>query len=192
MLRAMTVGALSVGLAACVVSIEPTIPASESMYEPGLLGTWVESGDKDTAVVMRDGDGGYVIDYTDQDGTGRFGARVGRLGDRLFLEVRPVLPDIGASDAYEALLLPAHLLFAMTLEGDEMRLEPLDIDAVREALRYGELQAPHLSYSENSIEGREQVVLTGNSTELRAWVTWLLEHAEVLGETGVWRRVAAN
>lgn len=189
MMKVVTVISLSVVLTACVVSIEPTIPASESVYEAGLLGTWVESGEKDTAVVMRDGDGGYVIDYTDQDGTGRFGGRVGRVGGRSFLEVRPVLPD-GASEAYEALLLPGHLLFAMTLDGDDMRLVPLDIDAVREALRHEELAAPHLSYSENSLEGREQVILTGSSVDLRTWLARVAERAEMWGETGVWRRIA--
>jgi hypothetical protein len=189
MLRVMTVISLSVVLAACVVSIEPTVPASESVFEPGLLGTWVESGEKDTAVVMRDGDGGYVIDYTDQDGTGRFGGRVGRVGGRSLLEVRPVLPD-GASEVYQALLLPGHLLFVMTLDGDDMRLVPLDIDAVREALRRDDLRTPHLSYSENSVDGREQVILTGTSADLRTWLARVVERAEVWGETGVWRRVA--
>jgi hypothetical protein len=190
MLKIVAAVLVSALLTACVISIEPTIPPSESVFEPGLLGTWVEAGQKDTAVVTRDGEGGYLIDYTDQDGTGRFTGRLGRLSDHLLLEVRPVLAETGASDAYEALLLPGHLLFVVTLADPEMHLAPLDIDAVREALSRDELRTPHLSYSENSIEGREQVILTGTSAELRIWLRQVLDHPDVLGETGIWRRVA--
>lgn len=192
MVKVVAVISLSAVLTACVVSIEPTIPASESVFAPELLGTWVEAGEKDSAVVTRDGEGGYLIDYADQDGMGRFTGRLGRLGDHLLLEVRPVLADRGASEAYEALLLPGHLLFGVVLEGPEMRLTPLDIDAVREALRGDHLRTPHLSFSGNHIEDREQLVLTGTSAELRTWLPRVLGRSEVWGEPGVWRRVAPN
>ncbi len=185
--RMTAVTALTFLLTACVVSLEPAIPESDSIFEPALIGTWTLEDDGETATIGDAGDGGYLIDYVDAEGKrGQFAGRLGWLGDRLLFEVTPVLPDAGASDGYEALILPARAQFVVAIEEGELRAQALDLDTVRDVLRRDVRPTPHLA--DASVSDAE-VVLTGTTAELRAWLSRYLQVPGALGDPGVWRRV---
>ena len=184
--RVAAIAALATLLTACVISIEPVIPASDSVYEPALIGTWVDDDGGETATIGDAGDGGYLIDYVDTEGKrGQFAGRLGWLGDRLLLEVTPVLPDAGASDGYEALILPARAQFVVAIEEGELRVQALDLDTVRDILRGDVTSTPHLADAQGS---DAEIVLTGTTTELRAWLSRSLHVPGALADSGVWRR----
>ena len=185
--RVAAIAALATLLTACVISIEPVIPESDSVFEPALIGTWVADDGGETATIGDAGDGGYLIDYVDAEGKrGQFAGRLGWLGDRLLLEVTPVLPDAGASDGYEALILPARAQFVVAIDEGELRAQALDVDSVRDMLRSDGPTTPHLA---NASGADADVVLTGTTTEIRTWLSHYLQVPGALADSGVWRRV---
>jgi len=76
---------------ACGVgSVSPIVTDATVVSEPRLEGTWRR--ESESAVITPSGNG-YDILYTDDDGkTGRFHARVGRLGSYRMLDVQPEEP----------------------------------------------------------------------------------------------------
>jgi hypothetical protein len=185
-----TIAALSLALTACVLSIEPVIPESESTFEPALLGTWALGGAADTAVVGRDGKSGYLIDYTDGEGErGQFEGRVGRLGGRMLLEVTPTALDLDASDGYTSLFLPGRLLFVVMVRDGEILTTQLRDDSLKVMLRRGELVTPYLDGVDDAGDGSGHLLLTGTSSQLRTWLEQYLERSGVLADTAVWQPV---
>jgi len=181
---------LGVPLTGCVVSIQPTIPQSHSVFQPGLLGTWVSADGTHTALVTRGGETGYQIRYTDEDGkSGTFHGRTGNVGNHLLLEVSPAASDIGASDAYNGLLLPGRLVFVLTLDGAEARTASLKVDALRSHLEHRDTWTPHLAWVDHLGDGEPHILLTGTTAELRTWFAWYLDQPGVLDEASVWRKV---
>jgi len=180
-------------LTACVLSIEPVVPESETVFDPALLGRWAVEGDKDTAVIRPAGETGYLIEYTDEEGRpGWFEGRLGRLGDHMLLELSPAGPESGASDAYKALMLPASLQFVVAIEGGSIHAAQLEIDSLRAALRRGDQWTPHLQNVAHTAGGNDHLVLTGTTNALRVWLREYLERPGVLGDTAVWRRVGSG
>lgn len=185
-MRTSAVAVLPLLLTACVVSIEPVIPESDSVFEPALLGTWVQEGSGETAVISDAGDGGYLIDYVDAQGErGQFAGRLGWLEKHLILEITPVLPDLDASDEYEALILPARVQIAVIVRAGELQAAVLDPDSLRDMLRRDVTRTPHLT----DAAAERDIVLTGTTTEMRTWLIDYLQRPGVLGEASIWRSV---
>lgn len=184
--RTSAVAMLPLLLTACVVSIEPVIPESDSVFEPALLGTWVQEGSGETAVISDAGDGGYLIDYVDAQGEpGQYAGRLGWLEEHLILEITPVLPDLDASDEYEALILPARVQIAVIVRAGELQAAALDPDSLRDMLRRDVTRTPHLT----DAAAERDIVLTGTTTEMRTWLIDYLQRPGVLGEASIWRSV---
>jgi hypothetical protein len=189
----VTEGSLLMVLTACVLSIEPLIPESESVFEPALLGTWALEGEGDTATFRRAGETGYVIDYIDGGGEhGRFEGRIGWLGEHMLLEVAPVLPEMDASDGYTALLLTGKVWFVVTAGNGEVRAAQVEGDSLRAHLARGDLWTPHLRDVVHGGGGNDHLLLTGTTAELRTWLARYLERPGVLAETAVWKRTASE
>lgn len=188
--RFVTALTMAVLLTGCVLSIQPSIPDDQSVFQPGLLGTWVEADGKDSAVVTRMGETGYRIRYTDDDGkAGTFEGHTGRLGDDLILEVAPAAPRGDFSDDYLAALLPGRLVFVIVPGSAEVRTATLRVDTLRNYLQHRDTWTPHLARVEHFGEGDPLVLLTGTTAELRTWLGWYLDRPGVLNEETVWRKV---
>ena len=163
---------LLAALAGCVVAIEPYVAPAEALFDERLLGTWAEVGDKDTAVVTRDTGNVYAIRYRSASGTGRFEARLGRLGSRMVLDVKPAPGRGEVSSEYDGLLIAAHIAVLIDIGTDEATIALLDADSIAPLLRDGSLRA--------HVRSREQVILTGTTAELR---TALASHVARAGAT---------
>src|SRR5262245_22061718 len=98
---------MSCMLSACgFASVSPFVSGADVAYDAQLVGTWVDPDGKESAVIVREGDG-YDIRYTEDSGkTGRFHGVLGRLGNRRVLDVFPkdLSEDNGA--LYRSLLVP--------------------------------------------------------------------------------------
>ena len=145
----------------CVVSTETVVPEADATFDERLLGAWAEVKGSDTAVVARGAGTAYTISYTTEDGTGRFAARLGRLGDRVVLDAWPTPKERELPGAYTATLVAAHVVVAVDVSGDSLRIALLEADSLRKALEAGSTRLPW------TIE-RNRVVLRGTTAELRA------------------------
>jgi hypothetical protein len=180
--------ACAVTVVGCVLTVDAVVPPGESAFDPALLGVWEGGWEDDSAsaraVILTEDEQTYFIDYTAEDGerTGSFEARLGRLGDRVVLEVWPAEDD-GASPVQDDLAVPGHLLFFLDNTGDAIRVSVLEPDSVALALEQGALGLPS-----RTLEGR--IVLLGESDALRAALGPLVARGEILSDVGSWRRVS--
>ena len=169
-------------LSGCVLSVDPVIPESGATFDPRLLGRWEEVSGSDLAVVSRGAENAYAIEYTSGGKVGRFDARLGRLGDRLVLDVWPAPPDTDLPAPYSELLVAGHLLFALEVGPDEIRVGMLEPDSLLAALRAGQVRLAH---------GRseDRLILHGTTEELRSALGPYLARSGALAKPDVWRRV---
>ena len=174
--------ALAGCLAGCVVSTDAVVADADATFDERLLGAWAEVGGDDSAVVARGAGSTYTISYTTDDGTGRYAARLGRLGDRLVLDAWPTPRDRELPGPYAATLVAAHLLVAVDVGKDELRIALLGSDSLRKALQGGRVRMP---WSEE----RNRLVLRGTTAELRAALTPWVARPAVFDKPATFRRI---
>ena len=165
----------------CVLSVDPVIPESEATFDPRIVGTWEEESGSDYAAITRTASGGYAIQYTSDGKTSAFEARLGRLGDRLVLDAWPAPGQRDLPDLYSSVLIAGHVLFSLDVTPDQIRMAPLDADAMLKALRAGGIRMPYSS-------ARDRLVLLGATPQLRAELRTYMARPGAFSESTIWRR----
>ena len=172
-------------LAGCVVTVESLIAESDAIFDARLLGTWDEADGKDRAVVTRGAGNDYVVTYTSDGVPGRFEARLGRLADRLVLDVRPAPSERELPAAYRELLIMGHFALVLDVGATEIRTSMLVVDSLEAALRAG--RSP-LGRARTA----HRLTLYGTTAELRAALATHVRRAGALESPTVFRRVATS
>lgn len=151
-------------LAGCVPSLHPLYTEKDVVFDPALVGTWVEKGGDDRWVVSRSGNKNYysLLNTPKGKGTGRFEAHLVQLGSSRFLDVYPEEPEL-RNDTYKFHLIPAHSISRIWLEGDVLRVGPLDEDWLRRMINEKKVQIAHERLNKN-------LVLTAPTAELQKLV----------------------
>lgn len=183
MLRISALWGLAVGLGSCVLSVDPIVAESDAIFDARLLGVWEEADGSDRAVFTRAAESTYTIEYTSNEGVGRFEARLGPLGEHLVLDVWPVPKRSEIARPYDGLLLAGHSLLAIVVGADQVRVQPLNDDALLAALETGKVALAHR-------ETKTQLVLHGSTGHLRSALGPYLASAGALAEPSVWQRAA--
>jgi len=174
-------GALAVVLTGCVLSVDPVVPEDEAAFDPRLLGRWEEVDGSDVAVLSSADDETYAIEYSEDKETSHFEARLGRLEDRLILDVWPAPSGDELPELYTGLLIPGHLLLVLDIGQEKIQVSGLDRDAFVEALGTGQVRLGHDSND-------DQVILYGTTDELRAALGPYLSRPDALDDPSAWRR----
>jgi hypothetical protein len=173
---------LAIALGGCVFSVESVITASGATFDPRLVGEWEEVGGSDRAVVARSARNGYAIEYTSDDTVSRFEARLGRLGDRLVLDVSRVPRESGPPKPHPEPQIARHLAYVLDIGENEIRASLIDADSLAAALRVGQVR---LAYTRSD----SSLILHGTTEELRAALGPYLASADALERPTVFRRV---
>jgi hypothetical protein len=161
MLKIYGILVIAIVLNSCVLSVDPVIPESGATFDPRLLGTWEEVSGSDRAVVSRATENTYAIEYGSDGKVGRFEARLGRLDERLVLDVSPAPRDGDLPQPYAGVLFAGHVLFSLDVGPDEIRVAALEPDSLLAALRAGEVRLAHGGSG-------DQIVLHGTTEQLRS------------------------
>ena len=150
---------LALPSAACLTSLHPWFTAEDLVFEPGLVGTWVDASDADTTwVFTRRDDTTYTLvdtrNETEPDPFNkaapkpkkivatRLTARLMRLGEAHYL-------DICAGDEWtdssmlQYVLVNSHGLAKLRLEGDALRVAFLDEGRLEAMLGDKRIVLPH-------------------------------------------------
>ncbi len=177
LLGALTVGACGLGM------LDETVPGDAAEWEPLLVGTWTDSTGREQAVIGGDSASQYTLAYIDEDSlVGEFTARLGRLGPWRILDLKPAEPDLDASPLYESLLVGLyHPIVIERVTETELVFRGLDQDSLKAFLR----RAP--SATSHFVRG-EDLILTGQTPELRRFLGEYLRRPGVLSETAGWVR----
>ena len=175
--------AFTVALGGCVVSSQPVITPADATFDERLLGSWEEIGGPDRATVTRGAAGTYAIVLTNAHDTTRLDARLGRLGDRVVLDVWPVPRETELPSGYASLLLPGHVLLVMEIGAQEVAYSILEADTLLAVMEKAPAAPPY------DTTGR-RLALHGTSAELRALLTPHLGRPGALSNVERMRRVA--
>ncbi|MFH1183700.1 MAG: DUF4185 domain-containing protein [Chloroflexota bacterium] len=181
LLRLGSALALTVILGGCVLSGEPVVLESDATFDPRLLGMWKEVSGSDHAVVSRTAGNTYAIEYSSDGNVGRFEARLGRLGDRLILDVWPTPGDKELPKPYAGLLVAGHWLLSLDVNPDELHMSALEPDSLLANLRAGKVRL-----ADRLIE--DKLIVSGTTEELRSALGPYLARSGALAEVWVWQR----
>ena len=143
-------------MSACTVrSLQPLYTEKDLIFDPQLLGMWVQAGDKsdDLLVFQRYEDNAYAIWVGDSP---KLRGRLMKLGGELFLDVMPAETD-------DAFSIPGHLFVRIRVNGDTLQTALLDADWVKNAADAGALGLSHIRMGSGA-------VLTSSPKELQAFV----------------------
>lgn len=171
MTRSPSKAALLIGtalLSACVTTVDAIVRDEDATFDQRLIGTWVDASDSDAvATVARASPTSYTIRFTEDGKTGAFAARLGRLGARMVLDVRPAPADSEIYEPYQGALLPTHLLFVVDIAADSVLAALVSGDSLRAAIRTGRVKLDTLSWGNHTfITSRTNVVRAALSTHL--------------------------
>lgn len=180
-LRSIFVVMVFVVLGGCVIAENPVVSESDATMDPDLLGNWEEQWGTGRAVVSQSSEKTYAIEYTRDDKTGWFEARLWKLGDRFIVDVWPVLSQSDQKRPGDFLLVARHLLLSLDTGSDEVQVSALNEKAVRDALDAGDID---LSYTKSGLD----LILHGTTEELRSALSAHLGIPGPVGKTEVWRR----
>lgn len=165
---------------------QPLVTPATATFDERLVGSWHDAKRGDRAVVRRGSANAYVIDYRDGDGeSATFAARLGRLRDRLVLDVRMVPRQRDKADPYAPFFFTGHALLVLDIGDGEIRASEIGADSLKARLRSGRLRAPH-------VLDEDRVLLTGTTAQLRTLIGDFLRRPGALTTATVWRRVEAK
>ena len=173
--------AASLLAAGCLQSVHPLYDQSQVAIDPDLLGIWVDSGGDGTLEIRSAQDrmfgkvrNAYAFSCTDAGGDEtEFTALVGQTGDYRFLDTTPAsgYPEDSLAHYY----LPLHQISRIWVDGDTLRIAPLDEVWFRRVVSEG-----RGSVDCEDADGR--LVVTASSEELQAFLRE--NYADGVGATG--------
>ena len=144
-------------------SLFPLFAEEGLVFNPDLLGTWVDS-DKEEYTFLKSGGGGYDVLVRGKDGSVQLlSAKLGQLGGSWFLDSSP--GEI--NNDYH--LLPAHVITRIWLSGDTLKTASLEGDYLKDSITSGKLTVSH------ALSGSD-VLLTASTEELQQLVLLLAEN----------------
>ena len=168
---------------ACAVSVDAVVSDANATFDQRLIGNWIDVSDTGArAAVTRESPTSYRIMFTDDGKTGKFEARLGRLGTRMVLDVWPEPADSEIAEPYRGALIPGHLLFVVEIGADQITAATLDTDSLRAAIKAGRLKL-------DTLLANRQLILTGPTNALRAALPAHLARPGAVEKPATFRRV---
>lgn len=188
---ALIVTAAACSLTGCYyVSLHPLVTADVRVYEPGLVGTWVEDGNGQDALTFAPANPQYpthyLVDVSDEGRTVRLVGELARIDGQLVLDLTignnagqcPLLTEDGLFMGHA---IPGHSFVRIVLEADALKTEVLDSGWLDEAITEKRVTIAHEHLAgdgdphapgEKDVHGQrgDRVVLTAPSRDLQALV----------------------
>ena len=150
----------------CIVrSIHPWFRANQAAFHNDLLGGWigVNEGSRLAMTFTRNGDNGYIVQYSNDDGHGIFDAHLARVGAHYYLDFTPA--GKSGDNVESLLLLPTHSVAKLEFDRDNLKVFLLNYDALKAAARRHQL-----IYARTEQVEEDEVLVVSSSDELQAFL----------------------
>ena len=157
---------------ACVPSLYPLYTDDDVVFDPAVVGTWIDDDDATWTLEERSSGHGYRLTIVEEDVSMDFAARLVRLGEYRFLDIYP--EDDSRDDFLGSHFVAAHTFWKLSIEDETMRLVGLNPDWLADGLEDGTVQ---LTYSRWGHDG-DDVLLTAKTRELQEFIVAHAENAE--------------
>lgn len=172
-------------LAGCVPSLHPLFTENDPVFEPALVGSWAEKGEKETWAFQKSGDKTYELVHPErEDKAGRFAAHVVQLKKYRFLDIYPEKP-VALNEFYRGHFVRTHTFYRLSIEEDVLRLTPLDMDWLGEMI---DKKKAKIRYEKVD----EGVFFTASTPDLQKFVLKYAEHPRAFREGWELRRQESN
>jgi hypothetical protein len=174
-------------LAACgpVLSIHPLYTDKDVVFDPGLVGTWIDPTDKDEPISFERGPGDSYKAITrlvnDVNVEQIFEARLVKLNGRLFLDAVQTKNRISGKEEDMGIAIPGHLFARVSIQGDTLGLDLLDEDWIKDQLEAGKISIAHEDEGDN-------VVLTASTADLQKFVVAHADDEKAFPKSGPLQR----
>ncbi len=159
----------------CVVqSLHPLYTKDDLVYEPKLIGRWVDPENDDESWSFAKSEGHehrYDVVYTDNGKPGHFHGHVVKLDGVLYLDLLPIPDDDG--NALRTLgLFPIHIVFKLRTIEPRLEMDLMDFDWLTEQL---EIDPAMLRHERVDLEGDSdpddrQILITASTKDLQSFV----------------------
>lgn len=157
-------------------SLFPLFTESDLVFNPALVGTWIDVEGADTFTFQKAGEKSYNVVSLEQKGNSEgYRVQLGRLGKFWFIDSYPLK---GGGDHHT---LSAHILSRIWLNGDTLRMASLESDWLR-----GMIDAKTLSIAHVRRDG--DIILTATTEELQQLVLRFAEDDKAFPDPGVFIR----
>lgn len=167
-------------LASCVTySIHPLYDGTNSVFEPGLVGTWTndaaKESDRVTFAFEKADANSYKLTLSDfsynPPEVDVFSVFLVKLNGRLFYDAEQTGVMANGKERFIRYMPSSHLIGRVSLAGDTLRYGPLDEGWLKEGFKSGKIKLAH-----EILDNKEDdVMLTVSTAELQKFV---LEHAD--------------
>jgi hypothetical protein len=143
-----------------VLSLHPAHDDASIVWDPALVGTWVNDEDRVTAVLGRGEWRSYRIDYEHPIEKGTLTGYLTTLGAQTYLDVSPV-----RGQDHGSFLIPVHALLRIERQAETLTVQALDYDRFSRAAKQGGL--PGLPMT---VDQKQNTILTASTVAFRKWL----------------------
>ncbi len=176
-MKRLCVAMLMLGLTGCYpLSLQPLFTPADVTVDEGLAGAWQKQGETDRWELDAPKNAEYKLRHVVGDETEHLVARVGRVGDVTFLEMR------GEKNPDDSQAVPGYSFWRIKREGDRLEVLPLRPEYFEELIQAGKLEKAQI------VRG-EFVVFTGTTAEVRAMLRARVGERAMYGEVVALRRL---
>jgi hypothetical protein len=169
--------------AGCVPSLNAVYTNENLVFDPAVVGVWLQPGSKATWDFSKRDDTSYRLIYTDKDGhTGVFTAHLANVEGTLFLDLYPEQVPIEANSFYKFHLVPIHTIYLVRRTEPALELAAINYQWLEKYLTEHPHAIPFATF-----DGRK--MLTAPTADVQAFV---LEHKQMFsGDFNLQRQTAS-
>lgn len=169
-------------LLGCVPSLHSFYNDKDLIFEPQLVGVWVDSENKNqTWDFQKSNDTSYNVTYTEDSVPGDFSCHLFKIGKLTYLDIYPKEMPQDIADKmngfYKLHLIPVHTLAWLSLDGDTLQMRFMDPDILKK------MNENHALTVKHEQDKDENIILTASTLELQSFVK---KHSkEIFAKPGV-------
>ncbi|CAN5712333.1 hypothetical protein BH24ACI5_BH24ACI5_14720 [soil metagenome] len=179
-LRVIVLAAVLLGAPGCLVlTVNPSHDRDDLVWEPGLVGTWIDGDDNASMTIEASEWQSYKIDYAHPIEKGQLTGYLTTIGKERYLDVMPA-----RGQDHGAFLLPVHATLRLKLEGDRLELTALSYDWFFDRLKK-KAAIPGLTAV---LDEKENALIVSPTAALRAWIAKQPAGARTFGASAVFTR----
>jgi hypothetical protein len=185
-------------IAGCAVrSVYPLFEYKDIVPNPAIIGTWNVEESKDTYIFRQSGDKQYELLYFEEEyntisrghqgagDTAMFDIQLGKIGDSWFMDVYPEEKTQQLhlrNTIYNHHQLRTHTFAKIQIDGDSMKVAPLESDWVEQLADSGKVPIPYVR-----TEG--EVLFTASPQELQSFILKYVNEEKAFPHPGRFYRV---
>lgn len=152
-------------IAGCIPCLYPIYTEKDIRYDPALLGTWSEEGDKPSWVFTEGENHSYRLVFTDgEDRVATFTVHLVDVRGTQFLDLVPTEADIDLNELLVWNLVPVHTFMRVDEIGPRLKLVFMDVDWLTQHLEKHPCVLKHHELED------ERILLTARTRALRRFI----------------------